>query len=84
MSNQKDLAFVSQYLEEISQSNQEGGKIKCLGLHKPKPVQKVVVDKKDLELIMNEFDLDKPAAEQAFKENGMALNQTIKALLIKN
>ncbi|KAJ3308079.1 hypothetical protein HDV04_001831 [Boothiomyces sp. JEL0838] len=80
MSNQKDLAFVSQYLEEISQSNQEGGKIKCLGLRKPKPVQKVVVDKKDLELIMNEFDLDKPAAEQAFKENGMALNQTIKAL----
>ncbi|KAJ3324016.1 hypothetical protein HDV06_000992 [Boothiomyces sp. JEL0866] len=82
MSNQKDLAFVSQYLEEISQSNQEGGKIKCLGLRKPKPVQKVVVDKKDLELIMNEFDLDKPTAEQAFKDNGMNLSQTIKALLI--
>ncbi|KAJ3269367.1 hypothetical protein HDV01_001481 [Terramyces sp. JEL0728] len=84
MSNQKDLAFVSQYLEEISQSSQEGGKIKCLSLRKPKPAQKVVVDKKELELVMNEFDLDKAAAEQAFKENALALNQTIKALLIKN
>ncbi|ORY00708.1 hypothetical protein K493DRAFT_298767 [Basidiobolus meristosporus CBS 931.73] len=90
----KDMQNVSKYIadfdsgvdknkldEIVSSLSAINKKQKDEAASKSKEQEKIALPKEEIELVMKEFDLSKPAAEKALRDNAGDLEKTLKALL---